>query len=62
MDTEGEPLPADVASFFARGAIDAEKMASFVPRLERENIQIAWVDVGDQHAGSIRLLKHALRK
>lgn len=59
MDTEGAPLPTDVASFFARGPVDAEKIGSFVSRLERENIQITWVDAGDQHAGSIRLIKRA---
>src|SRR2546422_3049424 len=29
MDTEGEPLPRDVASFFARGNLDEGKLSSF---------------------------------
>src|SRR5713101_6019755 len=31
LDTEGKPLPEDVASFFAHGSIDEKRIASFVP-------------------------------
>jgi hypothetical protein len=56
MDTDGNPLPEDVASFFARGAIDKIKLQSFAPLLNKKNIEWAWVDAGDRDAGSIRVL------
>lgn len=59
MDTEGHPLPTDVASFFARGPVDAAKMASFAPRLQKENIEINFIDAGDRRAGSIQLIRRA---
>jgi len=31
LDTEGKPLPEDVASFFAYGSIDEKRLASFIP-------------------------------
>lgn len=58
MDTEGKPLPEDVASFFAIGSIDDNRLASFIPLLNRKYIEWRWVDAGDQNAGSIRILKH----
>ena len=61
MDTEGDPLPVDVASFFARGPIDGAKMESFVVR-ERKNIEIVLVDAGDRRAGSIQLIKPATKE
>jgi hypothetical protein len=59
MDTEGKPLPEDVASFFARGAIDAIKLRSFEPLLKRKSIEWCWLDAGDQQAGSIRVVQRA---
>jgi len=59
MDTEGEPLPEDVASFFARGSIDEVRMASFKPLIEKKNIEWCVMDAGDQKAGSIRLIQRA---
>jgi hypothetical protein len=59
MDTEGKPLPEDVASFFARGAIDATKLRSFEPLLKRKNIEWCWVDAGDKQAGAIRVVQRA---
>ena len=59
QDTEGKPLPADVASFFAVGAIDGPRIASFHPLLGRRNIEWCWVDAGDGRAGSIRVLQRA---
>ena len=59
MDTEGNDLPRDVASFFAQGSIDAGRLASFMPLMKRKNIEWYWVDEGDQKAGSIWVVKHA---
>jgi len=59
LDTEGKDLPADVASFFARGAITAEQMASFEPLMFKKNIELYWVDTGDRSAGLIRVLRRA---
>jgi len=62
MDTEGEPLPEDVASFFAKGATDEALIASFKPLVERKNIEWCSVDAGDKNAGSIRVIKRAITK
>ncbi len=59
MDTEGKPLPEDVASFFARGAINEIRMASFQPLLEKKDIQWRVMDAGDLKAGSIRVIQRA---
>lgn len=59
MDTEGKPLPEDVASFFARGEIDEIKLRSFEPLLRKKSIEWRWVDAGDQNAGSIRVVQRA---
>jgi hypothetical protein len=57
MDTEGKPLPEDVASFFARGEIDEIKLRSFEPLLKKKSIEWCWFDAGDQKAGSIRVVQ-----
>src|SRR5438552_5863791 len=57
LDTEGEPLPTDVASFFAHGSIDALQLFSFMPLLTKQNIEWCWVDAGDQKAGSISVIQ-----
>ncbi|HEX7070805.1 MAG TPA: hypothetical protein VF190_08360, partial [Rhodothermales bacterium] len=54
VDTEGDELPEDVASFVARGEIDDVKLHAFIPSLERKNIQWRWIDHGDRNAGSIK--------
>ena len=59
LDTEGKPLPEDVASFFARGEIGEMKLRSFEPLLNKKNIELCWVDAGDNRAGRIRVLKRA---
>ena len=59
LDTEGEPLPEDVASFFARGDIGEEQLASFMRRITKKHIEWYWVDAGDRRAGSIRVIKRA---
>lgn len=59
MDTEGKPLPEDVASFFACGEIDEIKLRSFEPLLKRKSIECCLIDAGDQKAGSIRVVRRA---
>lgn len=59
MDTEGKPLPEDVASFFACGEIDEIKLRSFEPLLKRKSIEWCFVDAGDRNAGSIRVVLRA---
>jgi len=59
MDTEGDPLPEDVSSFFASGAIDEMRVASFKPLIEKKNIEWRTMDAGDQKAGSIRVIQRA---
>jgi len=55
LDTEGKPLPKDVAVFFASGSITEEKLGSFLPLMGRKNIECRWVDAGDRNAGRIRV-------
>lgn len=62
MDTEGQDLPEDVSSFFAIGSIDKEKMASFIPMVEKKNIEWQYLDAGDNKAGTIRVIKRATTK
>ena len=59
MDTEGDALPEDVASFFAHGPVDEGRLASFVSIMGKKNIELHWIDAGDQQAGSIRVLMRA---
>lgn len=59
LDTEGDPLPQDVAAFFAHGPIDEHQVASFAPLTRKKNIEWCWVDAGDQKAGSIDVIKRA---
>ena len=59
MDTEGTDSPRDVASFFAAGAIDQQRLTSFMPLLSRKNIDWRWIDAGDGNAGSIRVVRRA---
>lgn len=59
LDTDGEALPIDVASFFARGAVDETKLKSFVPLLLKKHIEWYAVDTGDRRAGLIRVLSRS---
>ena len=61
MDTDGDELPEDVASFVARGQIDEQQMESFSLLLERKNIDWYWIDAGDRSAGSVSVVYRALR-
>jgi hypothetical protein len=49
QDTEGKPLPQDVAFFFAQGAIDEARLALYN------------VDTGDQKAGLIRVVQRPVK-
>ena len=62
QDTEGKPLPQDVDSFFARGAITAEHILSFMLKLRAKKIECVLFDGGDTKAGSIRVLQSATPK
>jgi hypothetical protein len=55
MDTEGHPLPEDVASFSARGQVREVQMARFKELLRKRNVDWSLIDAGDQRAGSIRV-------
>lgn len=57
LDTEGKPLPTDVASFFAHGAIDEKQLASFKQLVTKKHIEWCWIDAGDQTAGSICVIE-----
>ena len=59
LDTEGRPLPEDVAAFFARGAIDESQFATLKVLMGRKGIERELVDAGDRKAGSIRLIHRA---
>jgi len=60
QDTEGPALPDDVmATFIAKGAIDAGRVSSFLRLLGKKHIDWVTVDTGDLSAGSIRLQKRA---
>lgn len=59
MDTEGAPLPEDVASFVSRGSIDEARLTILERRLVRKNIDCLWVDAGDQSAGLIQVIQRA---
>ena len=53
-DTEGDPLPDDVAhAFRATGPITPVAMTSFEHRLWKFGIYVAFLDYGDGHAGHI---------
>jgi hypothetical protein len=59
LDTEGRDLPKDVASFLAVGPIDENRLVSFKPLMGKKNIDWCWIDAGDRHAGSIRVIELA---
>jgi hypothetical protein len=55
QDTEGAELPKDVASFFARGPVDADQLSRLMARAVRRGVEFALVDAGDGIAGTIRV-------
>ena len=56
MDTEGAPLPEDVATYHARGEIDPISFHNFQAILHRKGIRWDWIDAGDLNAGSVQRL------
>jgi hypothetical protein len=59
LDTEGKPLPEDVASFVSYGAMKKDQLRTFQARLQRNNIDWLEVDAGDNLAGLIRAVGRA---
>jgi hypothetical protein len=59
IDTEGDELPQDVSSFVARGNVGTNDLNRFKEILERKEIFWYEIDVGDAHAGLVRVLKHS---
>ena len=62
MDTEGRPLPEVAAAFRARGPITRERVEGFDALLRRCNVEVVWVDHGDNNAGSIAVTHRAQHK
>ena len=61
MDTEGDPLPKDVKTFFARGAITAQQLQKMQRLITKKNIAWCFMDAGDLNAGSISLVLRATK-
>ncbi len=59
LDTEGEDLPKDVASFFAQGVIDGISLSHFSRLLTKKGIEWIPLDAGDQKAGSITVVRRS---
>ena len=57
LDTEGDPLPADVNFFQASGDITEERMMRFLTLMERKGIKHHYFDAGDCSAGSIEQIR-----
>ena len=55
QDTEGKPLPEDVASFFSQGTIDENRIASFLPLMKKKKIEWYRVDAGIENFSEISL-------
>ena len=53
MDTEPKPIPENMSAYFAYGAIDKNKISSFISMVEKKNIKWHYVDAGDNNAGAI---------
>lgn len=62
QDTEGKPLPEDVASFFTVGEITAQQMEEFKLRLAGKGIAWRDIDVGGSIAGKIECLNPSENK
>lgn len=56
LDTTGHELPVDVAFFPAQGPMDRARILALASRLTAKNIAVDFVDAGDRHAGSIRVV------
>jgi hypothetical protein len=62
LDTEGEPLPKDVASFFAFGPIDEQDMKAFIPLMNKKGIEFCRIDAGDRSAGEISMVTRTVKE
>lgn len=62
VDTEGNPLPKDAASFLATGEVDEVKLARAIALLEKKGITCRLVDAGDRSGGSIRRVRGPAKK
>jgi hypothetical protein len=63
LDTEGKPLPADVAeTFHATGAVTQETIERFFRLLSRRGIDAKHLQSGDAHAGTIRVIERSAVK
>ena len=62
LDTEGDPLPKDVASFFAHGPIDEKQMKTFIPLMNRKGIELYHIDAGDCKAGQIQKVTRTVKE
>ncbi|GMW02283.1 MAG: hypothetical protein AMXMBFR84_34190 [Candidatus Hydrogenedentota bacterium] len=56
LDTEGKPLPKDVASFFASGSVSDKDIPLFLAKMKAKHISFESFDAGDGRAGSIHRL------
>lgn len=57
QDTDGKPMPEDVASFVAYGAIGKTALLEFESILKKKIIELYWIDAGDGRAGSIEVVQ-----
>lgn len=53
VDTDGAPLPEDVASFLSSGPVATTVFPLLVDRLKKKHIDWVWDDAGDRSAGAI---------
>ncbi len=53
QDTDGEPLPKDVESFYARGASTDKAIAEAIERIAGKGVAVTYFDAGDAKAGHI---------
>ncbi len=60
LDTDGDPLPADIArTFHAMGALTKEIVESYAARLDRRGIHTDFIEAGDANAGKIEVVQRS---
>jgi hypothetical protein len=59
LDTEGVHLPEHVYAFPAIGTMTTRDMAWFVNLMSNKGLESIYIDVGDNHAGSVRVIKRS---
>lgn len=61
-DTEGAPLPDDVAKTFrASGNITPDKIKRFIPLLARRGIELKQIPFGDAKAGYVKVIRRSIK-